>query len=472
MKERIEHDTMGEMAVPGDALYGAQTARAVANFPISGQGIGREMIRALALVKRAAALVNRDLGELGDELAEAIAAAAQEVADGDLDAHFPVDVFQTGSGTSSNMNINEVIGNRAIQLLGGTIGSKSPVHPNDHVNMGQSSNDVFPSAIHIAALTAIESDLVPALGHLQGLLAAKARDLDDIVKIGRTHLQDATPIRLGQEISGYAAQVALGIRHLVQTSAGLRELAIGGTAFGTGINTHPEFARRMAERLSEMTGTAWQEAGNHFEAQSARDAAVRVSGALKAIAVSLVKITNDIRWLGSGPRLGLGELLIPPVQPGSSIMPGKVNPVIAEALIQAAVQVIGNDSVIALSGLYGHFQLNAMQPLIARNLLEQIRLLASATKVFADRLVADLRPNRSRIAALVEQSLSLATALAPHIGYERAAELAKRADAEGRTIREIATEEQVLAADLLAEVLDPRRQTAMKEEVDEQTSSD
>jgi fumarate hydratase class II len=459
MGVRIEKDTMGELEVPSEALYGAQTARAIANFPISGVTIGREMIRAIGLVKQAAAMVNQDLGKLEPRLAEAIAAAAVEVVRGELDEQFPVDVFQTGSGTSSNMNANEVIANRAIQILGGNVGSKTPVHPNDHVNMGQSSNDVFPTAIHVAALTGITTRLVPALRHLHETLASKSRELDDIVKIGRTHLQDATPIRLGQELSGHASQLAHGIEHLVTVAQGLAELAIGGTAVGTGINTHAEFGTRMADKISELTGIRFREADNHFEAQAARDAAVRISGALKSVAVSLIKIANDMRWLGSGPRLGLAELELPAVQPGSSIMPGKVNPVIAEALIQAAVQVIGNDTAITLSGMYGHFQLNTMQPLIARNLLEQIRLLSNGSWMFADKLVSGLRPNRERINAMVDQSLSLATALAPHIGYERAAEIAKRAAAEGRTVYEIAVEERVMPESRLRAVLDPRLQT-------------
>ncbi|MDQ7006552.1 MAG: class II fumarate hydratase, partial [Acidobacteriota bacterium] len=419
MNERIEKDTMGEVSVPADALWGAQTARAVANFPISGQPLGREMIRALGLVKQAAAEINRELGLLDPRLAGAIAQAAEEVAAGRHDRHFPVDLFQTGSGTSSNMNTNEVIANRAIEILGGQVGSKDPVHPNDHVNLGQSSNDVFPSALHIAALTAVEDELLPALEVLHRELAARSRDFHDVVKVGRTHLQDATPIRLGQEFSGYAAQVDRGRAHLLQAIEGLRELPLGGTAVGTGLNTHPEFGRRMAERISGMTGKGFVEATNHFEAQGARDAAVRVSGALKSIAVSLAKIANDIRWLGSGPRFGLGELELPAVQPGSSIMPGKVNPVMAEALIQVCAQVIGNDAAITLGGLHGHFELNAMQPLIARNLLEQVRLLARAGRLFAEKLVSGLAACREAIEARVGRSLSLATALVPEIGYER-----------------------------------------------------
>ncbi len=459
MGVRIERDTMGELAVPGEALYGAETARAVTNFPISGTGIGREMIRALGLIKQAAALVNREIGRLDSRLCDAIAAAAEEVARGTLDAHFPVDVFQTGSGTSSNMNANEVIANRAIHMLGGTVGSKSPVHPNDHVNMGQSSNDVFPAAIHLAALSGIETGLLPALERLHEELSDKSQRFDDIVKIGRTHLQDATPIRLGQEFSGFASQVEHGLHHLASVSEGLRELAIGGTAVGTGINTHPEFGRRVAEKLSQVTGIRFVEATNHFEAQSARDAAVRTSGALKSIAVSLIKIADNIRWLASGPRLGLGELKLPAVQPGSSIMPGKVNPVIAESLIQAAAQVVGDDAAITVGGMLGHFQLNAMQPLIARNLLEQIRLLTAGAAIFNERLLRGLEPDRDRIASLVGQSLSLATALAPRIGYERAAEIVRRASAEGKTVREIARDEGALPADELDRILDPRRQT-------------
>jgi fumarate hydratase class II len=459
MGTRIEKDTMGELTLPEEALYGAQTARAVENFAISGAGIGREMIRALGLIKKAAALVNREVGRLDPELCEAIAAAAAEVARGDLDAHFPVDVFQTGSGTSSNMNANEVISNRAIQLLGGVVGSKSPVHPNDHVNMGQSSNDVFPTAIHVAALSEIQGGLQPALGGLHRELRDKSEQFDDIVKTGRTHLQDATPIRLGQEFSGFASQLEHGIRHLASVGDGLRELPIGGTAVGTGINTHPEFGPRMVRELSRTTGIEFVEAANRFEAQSARDAAVRTSGALKSMAVSLIKIADHIRWLGSGPRLGLGELELPAVQPGSSIMPAKVNPVIAESLIQVGAQVIGNDAAITVGGMLGHFQLNAMQPLIARNLLEQIRLLTRGSAVFTDKLVSGIQPNRGHIASLVERSLSLATALAPYIGYEHAAEIAKRASSEGKTVREVALEEGTLSRAELDRILDPRRQT-------------
>ncbi len=456
---RVERDSMGEFRVPAEALYGAQTARAVANFPISGQGLGRELIRALGLIKWAAAEVNRDLGLLPAELVAPIVAAAREVADGALDAHFPVDVFQTGSGTSSNMNANEVISNRAIQGLGGVIGSKKPVHPNDHVNRGQSSNDVFPAAIHVAALGLVEERLLPALAALQAALADKAKAWDDIVKIGRTHLQDATPIRLGQEFSGYASQVTHGIGHVRAALDHVRELAIGGTAVGTGINTHPEFGRRMAAKLSELTGLRFVEAENHFEAQAAQDAAVQLSGALKTVAAALIKIANDIRLLGSGPRLGLGELRLPPVQPGSSIMPGKVNPVIAEALIMVSAQVIANDTAITFGGLYGNFELNVMLPLIARNLLEQIRLLANACNVFREKLLVGLEADRGYIESRNEQSLSLATSLAPLIGYDRAAEIAKQAYNTGRTVRELAVEQQLLPREQLEAALDLRSQT-------------
>ena len=445
--------------MPADALYGAQTARAVDNFPISGAGIGREMIRALGRIKKAAAQVNRELGRLDPALCDAVVSAAEEVIGGELDRHFPVDVFQTGSGTSSNMNANEVIASRANQILGGKRGDRSAVHPNDHVNMGQSSNDVFPTAIHLCALEGIERELLPALQSARQTLAARAEQFDGIVKIGRTHLQDATPVRLGQELGGFAIQLERGIAHLRQTGDGLRELAMGGTAVGTGVNTHPRFGALVAARLSEATGIELREAADHFEAQSARDAAVRTSGALKAIAVSLIKIADHIRWLASGPRLGLGELRLPEVQPGSSIMPGKVNPVIAESLIQAAAQVIGNDAAITVGGMLGHFQLNAMQPLIARNLLEQIRLLAAAVDNFDRRLLSGLQADEKRIAASIEQSLALATALAPVIGYERAAAIAKRARDEGKTVREVALTEAVLPEEELERLLDPRRQT-------------
>lgn len=459
MGTRIEKDTMGEMQIPAGALYGAQTARAKENFVISGRGWGRQMIWALGLVKSAAASVNSELGLLDPALATAIVAAAEEVVDGTLDGHFVVDVFQTGSGTSSNMNANEVIANRAIQRLGGDLGSKDPIHPNDHVNLGQSSNDVFPTAIHLAAVSSIEKELLPALAKLAHCFSDKAQLFDDVVKIGRTHLQDATPIRMGQVFSGYASQVNHAAGHIRGALGHMRQLAIGGTAVGTGLNTHPEFGSRMAAKLSKLSGVSLTEADNHFAAQSAQDAAVQMSGALKTLAVALLKIANDLRWLGSGPRLGLGELIIPALQPGSSIMPGKVNPVMAEALIMVCGQVIGNDAAITLGGLYGNFELNAMLPLIARNLLESIDLLTRGVAGFREKLVEGLQVDRHRIDSLNERSLALATALVPHLGYEAAAEIAKEAHATGKTVREVAQAKNVLPAEKLAEVLDLRSQT-------------
>jgi len=459
METRLERDSMGSIEVPAKRLWGAQTARAVENFPISGEGIGRDMIRALGLIKQAAAQVNRDLGLLPTDLAAAIDRAAGQVAAGTLDDHFPVDVFQTGSGTSSNMNANEVIANLASLGLGGAAGTRRPVHPNDHVNLGQSSNDVFPSALHLAAVVRVETDLLPSLQGLREILAGLAVRFDDVVKIGRTHLQDATPIRLGQEFRGYATQVAHGIRHLEAALPHLRELALGGTAVGTGINTHPEFGARMAAALSEATGHRFIEAGDHFEAQAAQDAVVQASGALKTLAVALIKIANDLRWMGSGPRLGLGELRLPAVQPGSSIMPGKVNPVMAEALLMVCVQVIGHDTAITLAGASGSFELNTMLPLLARNHLEQIRLLAAGVDVFTRRLVTGLEADRDRIAARVEDSLALATALVPALGYDAAADIARESHRTGRTVRAIATDRGVLPPEELDRLLDLRRLT-------------
>jgi fumarate hydratase class II len=458
MKTRREQDTMGEMEVPADALYGAQTARAVANFTASDERIGREMIEALGLVKAAAAEVNAELGLLDDSLAEAIAAAAREVAAGSLDGHFPVSVFQTGSGTSSNMNANEVIANRAAMILGREAGTKA-VHPNDHVNMGQSSNDVFPSAIHVAARRAVAERLLPALEELRQELKAKEEEFDGIVKTGRTHLQDAVPIRLGQEFSAFRSQVDHAVDAVISSCRHLEELAVGGTAVGTGLNTHPEFGRRVAEKLSSATGLSFREAPNHFEAQAAQDAAVAMSGSLKTLAVVLVKMANDIRWLGSGPRLGLGELEVPAVQPGSSIMPGKVNPVIAEALIMAAAQVVGNDAAITAGGLLGNFQLNTMLPLIARNLLEEVNLLAGSVAMFTEKLLRNLEVDEERIASLNERSLALATALVPRLGYDRAAAVAKEAHRSGRTVREVVLAEGLVPEDELDSLLDLRGQT-------------
>ncbi|MHC1767980.1 MAG: class II fumarate hydratase [Verrucomicrobiia bacterium] len=460
MKEgfRTETDSMGEMRVPVGALYGAQTARAIENFPISGLRFSRQFIRALGLIKKHAAAANASLGLLNEEVASGIQRAAEEVIAGKLDGEFVLDVFQTGSGTSTNMNANEVIANRATELLGGKRGAKW-VHPNDHVNRGQSSNDVIPTAIHLAALEAIERELMPGLRELQQRLDEKAAAFQGIIKIGRTHLQDATPIRLGQEFSGYASQVQHGIARLEMLRPHLGELALGGTAVGTGINTHPEFARRTIEGLAKETGLELREAPNHFEAQAARDAAVEASGALKTVAVSLIKIANDVRWLGSGPRCGLGELRLPPTQPGSSIMPGKVNPVMSEMLIQVCAQVIGNDAAVTLGGAFGNFELNVMMPLIAHNLLESIQLLANGSRVFARRCIEGLEADAQRCEAAVEQSLAMCTALAPVIGYDAAAQIAKKAFQSGRTIREVARETAELDQAKLEELLDPRRQT-------------
>jgi fumarate hydratase, class II len=456
---RIERDSMGEMRVPADALYGAQTQRAVENFPVSGLRFTREFIRALGLIKLAAARTNMDLGLLDPKLGDAIVQAAQEVVDGKLDTHFVLDVFQTGSGTSTNMNANEVISNRAIQILGGVVGSKKPVHPNDHVNMGQSSNDVIPTAIHGGALVSIERTLIPALQRLHTALASKAREFDSIVKIGRTHLQDATPIRLGQEFGGYARQIELAIHRLEKLRDTLSELPLGGTAVGTGINTHPEFARRAIAYISQFTGVSFQEAKNHFEAQASKDAVVEASGVLKTIAVSLTKIANDIRWLGSGPRCGIGEIQLPETQPGSSIMPGKVNPVIAESVLMAAAHVIGNDVTITLAGQSGVFELNVMMPVMGHSLLESIRLLAASADNFASRCISGITANVERSNEMIEKSLAMCTALAPEIGYDAAAAIAKEAFTTGRTVREIATQKKVLPVERLNELLDPMRMT-------------
>lgn len=455
---RVEKDSMGEVKVPQAAFYGAQTQRAVENFPISQRRFPREFIRAVGLIKLAAAHVNRELGLLEEKLTTPIVQAAQEVVDGTFDADFVLDIYQTGSGTSTNMNANEVIANRAVELLGGVRGSRM-IHPNDHVNIGQSSNDVIPAAIHVAALERIEKHLLPGLRRLHGALADKAKAFDDVIKIGRTHLMDATPIRLGQEFSGYARQIELGIRRVESTRASLAELALGGTAVGTGLNAHPEFARRVIARVSELTGLEFCEAENHFEAQGAQDALVEASGALKTVAVSLIKIANDIRWLGSGPRCGIGELMLPELQPGSSIMPGKVNPVIPESVIQVAAQVIGNDLVVTLGGQWSPLDLNMMMPVMASNLLESIHILGTAAANFADRCIEGIQANRERCAELIEQSQSMCTSLAPEIGYDAAAQIAKESFATGKTVRQIARERKVLPEDRLDALLDPRRMT-------------
>ena len=456
---RKEKDSMGDMQIPDDAYYGAQTQRAVENFPISGITISKSMIQALGKIKRSAAIVNHELGLLDDDRKNAIVQASDEIIEGKFDSQFPVDIYQTGSGTSSNMNCNEILSNRASEIMGGKIGAKDPVHPNDHVNLGQSSNDVIPTAIHIAANTMLEKELIPALQNLANELDKKATAFSDIVKIGRTHLQDATPITLGQEFSGYAQMVKNGIKRIQNAQGFLSELALGGTAVGTGINTKAQFGTHMAKEITRFTGITFVEASNHFEAQGAQDAAVETSGALKTVAVSLSKIANDIRWLGSGPRAGLGELILPAVQPGSSIMPGKTNPVICEAMIQACAQVIGNDLAITIGGQGGVFELNLMLPLIAHNLTNSITILSNGTIVFTEKLIIGLKANKEKCAGYIEGSLAMCTSLAPVIGYDKAADIAYKAYNSGKTVREIAIEENVLDKDKLNELLDPLSMT-------------
>ena len=455
---RKETDSMGSMTVPAEALYGAQTARARDNFPISGIVFPRPFLRALGMVKEHAAKVNRELGLIDERVALVVMDAAEEVIIGDLDDHFPLDVFQTGSGTSTNMNVNEVIANRACQLLGEPLGSRT-VHPNDHVNYGQSSNDVIPTVMHLAAAVEIKEQLLPKLDELRKALGAKAREFDDIVTIARTHLQDATPIRLGQVFGGYFRQVALVISELERTMDGLCELPLGGTAVGTGLNTHPEFAQRVIAGLAEVTDLPLREAKDHFASQGGKEQVVAASGALKTTATALFKIANDIRFLASGPRCGLGELLLPAVQPGSSIMPGKVNPVMAESLMQVCAQVVGNDTTITLSSMSGNFELNVMMPVMAHNLLQSIDLLANATDQFNERCLQGLAADRERCEGLIEESLAMCTALAPVIGYDQAAAIAKQAHETGRTVREVAIAEKVLPEEELHSLLDPRPMT-------------
>ncbi|HXJ20200.1 MAG TPA: class II fumarate hydratase [Polyangia bacterium] len=456
---RTETDSLGPVQVPAHALYGAQTHRASQNFPVSGLRLPRRVIRALALIKKAAAEVNRDTGKLEPTLAAAIIEAAHEVAAGKHDHEFVVDIFQTGSGTSSNMNANEVIANRAIQLLGGEVGSKRPVHPNDHVNMGQSSNDVFPTAVHIAAAEAMERDLVPSLEALEASLAAKAKAFDYIVKIGRTHLMDAVPVRLGQEFSGYAQMVANSIRRVRTAATHVAELALGGTAVGTGLGSDPEFAPRVIGIISRETGIHLKQAPNLFEALAARDGLVEASGALRSTAVSLTKVANDIRWLGSGPRCGIGEIHLPDLQPGSSIMPGKVNPVMSEMLLMICAQVIGNDATVGWGGAAGNFELNVMIPVMAYNVLHSVGILSNGSRLFASRCVEGLEANDERCAELIEQSLAMVTALNPRIGYDAAAAIAKESVKTGKTVRELCLEKKVLPPDELARLLDPRSMT-------------
>lgn len=456
---RTERDSLGEISVPVGALFGAQTQRAVHNFPVSGRRLPRGVIHALGLIKRAAARVNKQTGTLPPTLADAIIKAAGEVADGHHDAEFVVDIFQTGSGTSSHMNANEVIANRAIQLLGGVVGSKTPVHPNDHVNRGQSSNDVFPTAVNLASAMTTSRDLLPALDVLHAALDQKARAFDGIVKTGRTHLMDAVPIRLGQEFSGYARMIANARQRIVLAQPAILELPLGGTAVGTGLGADRAFAPAVIELLAGETGLPLTQAGNLFEALATRDALVAFSATLRSLAISLTKIANDLRWLASGPTAGLGELRLPALQPGSSLMPGKVNPVMAEMVLMVCAEVVGHDATVAWSGAAGTFELNAMTPVIASAVLQSIEILSSASRLFGTRCVTGIEADEERCRALAEGSPSLVTALAETLGYDRAAILARRAVESGRTIRQICREEGVLPEDELDRLLDLRAMT-------------
>jgi fumarate hydratase, class II len=451
---RIEKDTMGEVQVPADAYWGASTQRAVENFPISGRTFPPRFIRALALIKGAAAEVNADLGHLDTKIASLISDAAKRVADGEFDDHFPIDIFQTGSGTSTNTNANEVIANVANLAAGSALASKEPVHPNDHVNFGQSSNDVIPSTIYVAALEGVLKDLLPALGRLQESLAAKADEFASIVKPGRTHLMDATPVTLGQEFGGYARQIELGIERIKAAAPRLGELALGGTAVGTGLNTDPEFAGKVIAKVAAATGLELKESADHFASQGGMDATVEMSGAIKTVAVSFVKIANDLRWMNSGPRAGLAEIRLPDLQPGSSIMPGKVNPVIPEVAVQVAGQVMGNDAAITFAASTGTFELNVALPLIAKNLLEAIHLMTTTAVALVDKCVGSIEADAERARALVESTDIISTALNPIIGYEKVAELVKEARRTGKTIRQVALEHEILPEDELDKVLD------------------
>ena len=454
MGTRKERDSMGEMEVPEDALWGASTQRAVLNFPVSSLRLPQGFISAIGIIKVAAAEANMALGLLDSERGEAIVKAGKEVIDGTIYRHFVVDVFQTGSGTSTNMNANEVITNRALEILGKGKGERGFIHANDHVNNCQSSNDVFPSAIHIAAHQAIKERLVPALKGLQSVFEAKAREFSTIIKTGRTHLQDATPITLGQEFSGYASQIKHGVERVERSSQQLLSLALGGTAVGTGLNTHPEFARIAISKIAALTGSDFKETDNHFEAQATQDAAVEVSGQLRTVAVSLMKIANDVRWLSSGPRCAVGEIYLPEIQPGSSIMPAKVNPVVCESVMMACAHVMGNDTTVAVCGQHGNFELNVMMPALAYNLLESIELLAGVAGNFNKNCVSGITANEQRCRELAEKSLAMVTSLAPKIGYDKAAELAKRAMKEDKSVRQVALEMQLLPEEELARLLD------------------
>ncbi len=462
MQTRIESDSMGKIEVPTDRYWGAQTQRSLQNFKIGGERFPREMIWALGIVKQSVAEVNAELGTLEADLAEIIIKAAQEVIDGDLDDHFPLVVWQTGSGTQTNMNVNEVISNRAIEMLGGVLGSKEPVHPNDHVNKSQSTNDAFPTAIHVAVVDRIHNHLIPAVTALRDTLSVKAEAFKDIVKTGRTHLQDATPLTLGQAFSGYVTQLNNALRAIDHVLPHLYELPIGGTAVGTGLNTHPEYATKAAASISKRTGFPLVTAPNKFEALGARDAIVEASGAFKTLACALNKIANDLRWLGSGPRCGIGELLLPENEPGSSIMPGKVNPTQCEAMTMVCAQVIGSDTTIAIAGASGNFELNVFMPVIAFNALQSIRLLADACDSFNENCVVGIEPNREKIQEYLNDSLMLVTALNPYIGYDNAALVAKTAHQEGKTLRQTVVELNLLSEEEFDRVVVPSQMIGPK----------
>ncbi len=462
MSHRIERDTMGEVRVPEEAYYGAQTQRSVQNFKIGGERFPRELIQALGIIKKAAAMTNAELGLIDEKVARTIAAAADEVIAGDLAEHFPLVVWQTGSGTQTNMNANEVISNRGIEILGGKLGSKEPIHPNDHVNRSQSSNDVFPTAMHVAAVMVLEDRLLKAVQHLRDGLDRKAKEFSSIVKIGRTHLQDATPLTLGQEFSGYVSQLDHGLRAVRNTLPHLRELALGGSAVGTGLNTHPDYAVKVAAKIGELAGTEFVTAENKFESLAAHDAMVETSGALKTLACSLMKIANDIRWLGSGPRCGIGEIKLPENEPGSSIMPGKVNPTQCEAMTMVCCQVMGNDTVIGIAGASGNFELNVFKPVMIHNLLQSIRLLADASDSFQDNCVAGIEANRDRIDQNLKSSLMLVTALNSTIGYDNAAKVAKTAYKENRTLKEVAVSLGLLTEEKFDQIVRPEKMVGPK----------
>jgi len=458
-KTRTESDSMGQIDVPSNVYWGAQTQRSLQHFNIGRDTMPPELIRAFGILKKACALVNQDFGRLPADKTKLIVQAADEVIAGKLNDQFPLRIWQTGSGTQTNMNVNEVIANRAIELSGGELGSKKPIHPNDDVNMSQSSNDTFPTAMHIAGAERVKNALIPAIQTVHDAIAAKATEFSDIVKIGRTHLQDATPVRLGQEFGGYARQIELGIQRVKRSQDALREVALGGTAVGTGLNCHPKFSAKVLAIISKETGCTFLEAKNHFEAQSTQDSLVEASGELKTIAVSLMKIANDIRWLGSGPRCGLGEINLPETQPGSSIMPGKVNPVIAESVTMVCAQVIGNDVTVTVGGQAANFELIVMLPVMAYNILQSIELLSTAATNFAVKCIDGIKANEERCRSLIEESLAMCTALAPEIGYEAAAKLAKDAYKSGKTVRQMAKEQKVLPEKRLTELLDPWRMT-------------